>query len=368
MFYALLGCCLLSVAAGNVDVKGLGNIQNVIVYDEEGKFCGWPANEGIWSWNNEILVGYEVSGYIQHEKEHSIDRNSPKFIYFSRSTDGGVTWTVERPKEILPPAYMELPEGSPEFTAAIKPLSEPINFTDPNFAMKIRSTIFYYSYDRGKSWRGPFSLPNFDQKLIMARTDYLVFGQKECMAFVSSSQTDGNYGKSFVMKTTDGGLNWQLISWITSDFPPLEYKKFSRSTMPSTVRISENSLVTVLRQRLDDDQWLDVYGSSDCGKTWAFLSKAADNVNNPPSLLKLVDGRLCLVYCSRERPYGLRAKLSSDNGKSWSNENVLRDDALSWDIGYVRSIQRSDGCVVSVYYYHTKEKPRQHIAATIWRP
>src|ERR1039458_7321824 len=39
---------------------------------------GWPANHGIWSWGNEIVVGFE-SGYFHvrrpGEHEHSIDRS-----------------------------------------------------------------------------------------------------------------------------------------------------------------------------------------------------------------------------------------------------------------------------------------------------
>lgn len=38
-------------------------LQNVIVYQEPGRFGGWPANHGIWSWGNEILVGFERAYY-----------------------------------------------------------------------------------------------------------------------------------------------------------------------------------------------------------------------------------------------------------------------------------------------------------------
>jgi hypothetical protein len=185
----------------------------------------------------------------------------------------------------------------------------------------------------------------------------------------SADVEGGETGKTFGIKTADGGFTWEALSWVTTDFPPTKFKKYSRSTMPATVRVSETGLVTALRERVEDKQWLDLYASNDMGKTWTFLSNGADNVNNPPSLVRLKDGRLCLVYCSRVKPdYGLRAKVSSDNGKTWSDERILRKDGLSWDIGYVRSVQRNDGKVVSVYYYHTKDMPRQFIAATIWNP
>src|SRR5690554_72725 len=38
-------------------------IQHGIVFYEEGRFGGWPANNGIWSWDNEILVGFVVADH-----------------------------------------------------------------------------------------------------------------------------------------------------------------------------------------------------------------------------------------------------------------------------------------------------------------
>jgi hypothetical protein len=67
-------------------------------------------------------------------------------------------------------------------------------------------------------------------------------------------------------------------------------------------------------------------------------------------------------------PYGIRAKLSKDEGKTWDDEIHLRDDARTWDIGYTRSVERPDGKIVTIYYYTTHDIEEQHIAATIWNP
>ena len=37
-------------------------VRHVDVYFEKGMFGGWPANHGIWSWGDEILVGFS-KGY-----------------------------------------------------------------------------------------------------------------------------------------------------------------------------------------------------------------------------------------------------------------------------------------------------------------
>jgi hypothetical protein len=155
-----------------------------------------------------------------------------------------------------------------------------------------------------------------------------------------------------------------------------------RSVMPATVRMSENHLITAMRRRYDPplDQkkmlpsnYVTVHESRDNGKSWNFQSMVAETDRgirngNPPSMVKLKDGRICVIYGYRNVPYSIRARISSDNGKTWSKEILLRDDARKFDIGYTRSVVREDGKIVTVYYYTTEEKKEMHIAATIWNP
>ena len=89
---------------------------------------------------------------------------------------------------------------------------------------------------------------------------------------------------------------------------------------------------------------------------------------NPPALVLLQDGRLCLTYGYRAAPYGIRARLSRDDGNSWGKEIILRDDGGSYDLGYTRTLQRPDGTLVTVYYYNDTPGGAAYIAATLWRP
>ncbi len=69
------------------------------------------------------------------------------------------------------------------------------------------------------------------------------------------------------------------------------------------------------------------------------------------------------------QPLRIAAKLSRDNGQTWSDEIVLRDDGADRDIGYVRSLQRPDGKVICTYYIDEPATgPERYIAATIWDP
>lgn len=332
--------------------------EHVIVWKEEGKFGGWPANRGIWSWGNEILVGFHT-GFLKIGAEgHPLDSNRPTQELLGRSTDGGQTWTIERfePQELGP-------EGLGE---------EGITFNHPDFAMTIRGESLSFSYDRGRHWRGPVKLPTFGIKELQSRTDYIVDGPRQCTAFLTAVKSDGKEGRPLCARTTDGGRNWTMLSWIGPE--PEGY-----AIMPASLRLSPTRLISIIRHQdpgpagkgLPGRGWFPVYVSDDNGQNWTFLSNAADipsGASNPPSLLKLPDGRLCLAYGYRSHPCGIRARLSGDEGKTWGREIILRRDAGNWDMGYARSVLRPDGKVVTVYYYNDHAETERYIAATIWDP
>ena len=84
-------------------IGGEPNPKNVVVFQQEGRFGGWPANHGIWSWGDEILVGFEVGYFRASERGHSIDYSRPAEHVLARSLDGGETWKIEKPEGLRPP-------------------------------------------------------------------------------------------------------------------------------------------------------------------------------------------------------------------------------------------------------------------------
>ena len=68
-----------------------------MIYHRPGRFAGWPANHGIWSWGDEILVGFSAGSYKDLGPDrHNIDREKPELHLLARSLDGGVTcWDAQ---------------------------------------------------------------------------------------------------------------------------------------------------------------------------------------------------------------------------------------------------------------------------------
>ena len=144
--------------------------------------------------------------------------------------------------------------------------------------------------------------------------------------------------------------------------------------MPSTVRLSESSLLCARRRREGDGEakrrWIDAYLSRDNGLSWRYVGDPAPTAGegNPPHLVKLVDGRLCLTYGLRAAPYEIHARLSDDRGLTWSEPFVIRGDGAGRDLGYPRTVQLPNGNLVTIYYFHDKSDVDRKIIATTWNP
>ncbi len=373
--WVLLACTLTAFAAyeGAANEKQATEaVRQVVVYQEPGRFAAWPANNGIWRWQEEILVGFTLGYYKADDEGHSIDGDRPARAVLARSLDGGETWKMEDPESFVGD------EGTPA------PAPGGIDFGNPNLAIRVggpppyhqTGNSFFVSGDRGRTWRGPYLFSGLEELKLTARTDYLV-SPGEALLFLSANQAGvkaGNYqDRAFVARAINGGQSFEFVSWITRE------PHSTRSVMPSSARVSNSEIVSALRRRDDSNSirrnWIDLYASTDNGASWELRSKVADtdqpdtaHNGNPPALVRLHDGRIVVTYGYRSKSYGIRARISRDNGKTWGREIVLRDDGATWDLGYPRSVQRGDGKVVTIYYYTTAAHPEQHIAATIWDP
>lgn len=333
-------------------------VRHVVVYNEPGRFAGWPANNGIWNWDNEIVVGMTL-GYHKDKSGHTIDPDRPSGPRQARSLDGGVTWHLERPSFVG--------EDGKEREAEV--FTGGIDFTHPGFAARLRNARFYYSLDRCRSWEGPFSLPTFGRPGLLARTDYIVEGKDRLTAFVAAEKENGGEGQPLCIRTSDGGKTWKVVGWIGSQ-PPAGY---GYAIMPATVTLDGGSYLSIIRRGgvFDGKKrwWLEAFLSPDEGRSWYMLDQPRiDNAGNPATLTRLKDARIVMVYGWRHAPYGIRAKISSNEGQTWSDEMILRSDGRSWDLGYPRTVQRPDGRIVTVYYFNDHRAKERYIAATIWEP
>ena len=233
------------------------------------------------------------------------------------STDNGINWHLIETKDFssIGPScsrdpVVELADGSwlmPVYTGAPQ-----------------RSDISWVirSFDRGVTWTAPTRIM-FDERgkysqlqgINYNETSLIDLGKGELMALVRADaafHTEGEFmpvggvGGLSLSRSYDSGLSWS---------PPIETK---------------------------------IWGQ-------------------PGSLLKLADGRVLATYGYRKAPFGIRACLSGDNGKTWDldREVVIRDDCPTWDCGYPFTIELERGKLFTVYYF-VDESGIRFIAGTHW--
>ncbi|MDZ7693655.1 MAG: sialidase family protein [Balneolaceae bacterium] len=349
------------------------------VYYEEESYAGWPANHGIWSWDDEILFGFVKA---DHEQEagglHTYDQSTTR-IKYARSLDGGKTWTIKDAYEAGQTGRGYDHELSEDEATTPREMKEPIeDFTDPNFILTFLRedndhgpSHFYYSNDKGASWEGPFRFPDLGTPGVATRTDYIVNGEKDLGVFLTVAKENGNEGRVAYARTQDGGLNWEIVSWIGPEPQGFDI-------MPSSVRLSDTEIYTTIRSRTPEGlDLITAYRSEDNGETWQQMPNPVFDTGrggSPPSLVQMEDGRLALAYIYRSE-YGSRVniRLSEDNGETWSDEIMLRGgDGASRDAGYPRMVQRPDGKLLMVYYWNHALRddatPYRYIAATLFNP
>ncbi|MCU0523142.1 MAG: exo-alpha-sialidase [Anaerolineae bacterium] len=367
--------------------------EHTVVCHSPSHWAAVPANNGgngpIWQWGDEMLVGFTRGIYSDLKPGHQCSYDHPFESWLARSVDGGENWVVWRPE---PYVGGERDGGAHPGSdrRALRRLDSPVA-TDPGFVMRVEGNGYhgnqgaqwYASQDRGTTWRGPFGFgdllgaPELQGFEFTGRTAYEVRGPGALDIYVSARRRpEGNvlnvvYDKPFVARTTDDGGTFRFVSWIVGGGDPY------RAVMPAPARLTATKLVVALRRKSSSENWIDCFASEDDGVTWSFLSRVgktedANQFNgNPPAMVRLADGRLCCAFGNRSRRQ-IVATLSDDEGATWGPERVLRDDfhsANGWpDLGYCRLFQRTDGGLVVVYFWCTRERPQTHIEATLFLP
>jgi hypothetical protein len=357
-------------------------MKSITVYYDPAKFAGFPANAGLFYWENEILAAFHIGEYLDKPTGHRIDEERPMIIGLARSLDGGETWQVELDNPINrintePPIPLP-PEG--------------IDFSHPGFALKvgkaavtILNSTFVVSYDRGHTWEGPYLLPDADGTLT-PRTDYIVESESTCLLMMSRRMKGIPCrrfpDRAYAVRLEDRGRRWKFLGYVAD--------KQARSVLTNTVRMSDGRLICACSRRRDPNReekatekrqriyplnnWIEVQESRDGGINWTPLSRlttpydAISQKGNPPALSRLPDGRLVIVYAFRGDNPRLVARLSADGGQNWGEEVVLDSDTISDDLGYPKTAMLPFGRMVVVYFIATREQPQQHIKALIWTP
>ena len=228
------------------------------------------------------------------------------------------------------------------------------------------------SRDDGKTWEPPVdsivSAPHGPIELRDGRLLYVGTSAR----LVSTQQ-----GREGILKgeisllsaeSTDEGQSWRVIGTIPV---PDEEQDGLNYHEPHAVELDDGRIVCLWRFHKEGETRHDAHmrqtESSDGGHTWT-VTQPTPIWGYPPHLALLSSGDLLASYGHRRSPFGQRACLSHDGGRTWNidNEILLRNDAANGDLGYPATLELEPGELLTVYYQIDEPGEKTSLMATRW--
>jgi hypothetical protein len=222
------------------------------------------------------------------------------------------------------------------------------------------------SSDGGKTWTQIKDFPAPDD----GWSNYIPFGDVKIGAdgalhvscyhgqFVDPTQSTKTKGyRSWHFRSDDDGKTWKATSIIGA-----------KSNETTLLHLGGKRWLATAREAA-----MDLFFSEDDGQTWGEPLRVTGKNEINGHIVRLSDGRLLLAHGSRvkapaDKPklFGVLAKLSSDEGKTWS-EPIRIANTLESDCGYPSSVQRADGKIVTAWYSKASSNhERYHMGVAIW--
>jgi len=310
-----------------VHVSSLPSSRRVRVADDRGYFP--------------VLVSAADNSLIAVFRDGAAHMGAGGYLVASRSSDLGLTWT----EPVVVVNTREYDDRNPAVGVARNGVITVAFHANGSYGpsgeyIKDRRTPrslhtgIVQSADNGRTWGDPMLWTDatpWDGMSPYGRMLRLADG-----TMVMSIYNGGSY----LLRSRDNGQTWGGLTLTGTDTNESSY----------CVLPTGEWLCAGRKQRESEDQRILVRRSSDGGMTWSQPTPFGVNKTLPADLLALSNGSVLIVYGYRTPPFGVRARMSHDDGRTWSEtELVVHDSALSADCGYP-SVLLVDGYVIIVFY------------------
>lgn len=165
-----------------------------------------------------------------------------------------------------------------------------------------------------------------------------------------------------VCESTDDGQTW---TWLAA-IPPRPGDSAAEYHELHAVEAGDGRLIVHIRNenKANDGETLQSE-SADGGKSWS-VPRSIGVWGIPSFLLRLRDGRLLMTYGHRRTPLGNQARLSDDQGRTWSDPLIISSDGTSGDLGYPSTVQLADGSLLTVWYERMPDSPKAVLRQAHW--
>lgn len=168
-----------------------------------------------------------------------------------------------------------------------------------------------------------------------------------------------------VESSNDNGHTWNYLSEIS--VPSFENMNYLHE--PHVVETKSHKLIALFRyEQISDphNNFMRQSESIDMGKTWSPI-KTTTLLGFPAHLLLLKNGWILATYGRRTPPFGIRACISKDEGRTWDIENeIILSSSFDADLGYPSSVQLQNNTILTIYYQKKEVSEKPCLIGTKW--
>ena len=229
-----------------------------------------------------------------------------------------------------------------------------------SFRDRIEPAWACLSHDEGRTWQ------HTDAIALPDGHDFVIpFGDVVCLpdgtlastVYASCGDAQPRPDSAYLLFSRDGGASWGEPALIGAD----DYNE------TDILRLRADRWLAAARTARDGH--VELFVSEDEGRSWSRQGPLSLPAQHPAHLCLLADGRVLLVYGLRNQGLlGVAARLSDDEGESWSAPRVLVNLGIPADCGYPSSVQLADETIVTAYYAsRIPAHQRYHMGVVLWR-
>ena len=335
------------------EITFIENVENIIAVSN---VCAWP--------NLTLMPDGTIIATIFNKPSHGQEEGDADCY---ASTDEGRTWNHVGTPVIHKPGTvrMNLAAGLSNTGSLVVLIS---GWGGDNFRGHILPILICHSEDEGKTWTKIGSLVYPEGEPYLIPFGDIVRLEENVLAVSAYGYNDRQSKPAYLFFSYDNGYTWKdgvLIgkfgqkSDVSNDYNEV-----------ALVRLRSGRLLAAPRTlRIGDLQLL---ASEDEGKNWHIPENLSNGgltsrSEHPAHLLQLNDGQVLLTYGIRWGVHGIGARVSDDEGRTWSAPMVVIYYG-GRDGGYPSSVQLEDGTIITAYYCDAnKNHPRYHMGVVRWR-
>lgn len=360
---------LAALAAGSLKAAPRARVESLTTISRDpASYIGWPtvtrrANGQLivaWSGGRESHVCPFGRVELMRSSDNGLTWSWPEVVWDSPidDRDAGVcetahgsllvtTFTSLAYEEILAKAK-DWPEEKLARWRAVQ------RRTTPGQRQALLGNWMLRSTDGGMTWSTPFRVPlNSPHGPVQLSGGRLLYAGKQLW--------DAGH-KVGVADSSDDGRTWRWLA----DIPARPGDSVEEYHELHAIQAASGKIVAQIRNhnRANENETLQCE-STDGGRSWS-IPHAIGVWGLPSHLLRLKDGRILMTYGYRRPPFGNLARVSADEGRTWSGPLTLSDDSSIGDLGYPSTVELPGGKLLSIWYEKRADAPKAVLRQAVW--